>query len=385
MQASIHPLLLTDPVLTTCRARRIRCDESFPVCFRCVSADRVCDGYGIWGGGSAVYHDIPTGSTQQQHLELIKRFKGPTDKETLHILAASPNPGPRISTEEQYYFEWMFRGTAAHAPHVFASPFWAPIFPSATMEAPVVTQALLALSAAYKRKVLDPESRARQGLTPDAQEAFMLKQYCGSMRSLHMHLHDKGVLDRSQLLLAVLTCSIFVLVEGTRGNYEATNIHATSGMQLTQKLAEMSGDRVTDNNNLRFFAIVKDQMEAFRRRRDRPEAHISTLMNAEATVRFNSPTDAKQHLDAVVVEIVQAVEQVQSIQHPTAALRTQRKIDHTFFLASFEAWYLAFKTTIADKATPMTPEDALEWKAVEQQYYVDKVFAETEFQPNLKS
>jgi hypothetical protein len=326
---------------------------------------------------------MPPESRRLPHLELIKRSEGSTHKETLPRLAAFLTPGSCISTEEQYYFEWMFRGTATHAPHIFASPFWTPIFPSATMEAPMVTQALLALSAAYKRKVLEPESRARQSLTPDTQEMFMLKQYCGSMGNLHMHLHEKGVLDRSQLLLAVLTCSIFVLVEGTRGNYEATNIHATSGMQLARRLAEMCGDEITDNNNFRFFAIVKDQMEVFRRRRHRSEAHVSTLTDDEAIVRFDSPTDAKQHLDAVVVESVQAVEQVRSIQNPTAALRTQRQIDHAFAIASFEAWYLAFRATVTGKVSPMTTEDALEWEIVEKQYHIDKAFAEKGFQLDL--
>jgi hypothetical protein len=277
----------------------------------------------------------------------------------------------------------MFHGTAAFAPRVFASPFWAPIFPSATMEAPMVLQALLALSAAHKRKVLDPANRAREGLRPDAQEIFMLKQYCGGMRNLHMHLYGKGIPSRSQLLLAVFTCAIFVLVEGTRGNYDAANIHATSGIQLVQRLAEMGGTDNTDINNLRFFARVKDQMKVFRRRH-RSEIQVLTLTDTMETVRFDSPTDAKQHLDAVVEESALAVEQVRATPNPTAALRTQRREDHAYFLASFEAWYISFKETIAGQAKPTKPEEALEWEVLARQYHEDKALAEKGFQLDLK-
>jgi hypothetical protein len=54
----------------------------------------------------------------------------------------------------------------------------------------MILQALLALSAAHKRKILDPTNRAREGLPPDAQEIFMLKQYCGGMKSLYTHLYE---------------------------------------------------------------------------------------------------------------------------------------------------------------------------------------------------
>lgn len=40
--------------LTSLRIRKVKCDEEFPSCHRCVSTGRLCDGYGIRGGGGAV-------------------------------------------------------------------------------------------------------------------------------------------------------------------------------------------------------------------------------------------------------------------------------------------------------------------------------------------
>src|SRR5206468_3020953 len=37
------------------RTRKVKCDEGRPACLRCVTTGRVCDGYGLWGGGGNQY------------------------------------------------------------------------------------------------------------------------------------------------------------------------------------------------------------------------------------------------------------------------------------------------------------------------------------------
>jgi hypothetical protein len=308
-------------------------------------------------------------------LALIKHSGGPTFKAILPRLVMSLSPGPRISSEEQHYLDWMLHGTITHAPRVFASPFWAPFFPSATMENPMILQGLLAMSAAHKRMILDPANMAREELRPDEQEIFMLKQYCGGVRSLYTNLNKRGKPSRSQLLLAVITCAIFVLTDATRGHYDAAYIHATSGTQLAQRLIDMGGDNTLDAHLVSFFARVKDQMTVFRQRH-RSDDHVSTLTNDMATVRFESPTDAKEHLGAVVEINAMAAEHMLAVPNPTAALRARRREDHAFYSSCFAAWHLAFKATMADKALSMTPEEAMEWKALEQQYNSEKASAE---------
>jgi hypothetical protein len=93
VQASLQSFV-ADPVLTIPRARRIRCDETFPACYRCVSSGRICDGYGIWGGGGAIHHRIPPGSTQPLKLELMKRYERPTHQAKPPKLVISPLTRP---------------------------------------------------------------------------------------------------------------------------------------------------------------------------------------------------------------------------------------------------------------------------------------------------
>lgn len=49
------------PADTDPRIRKVKCDEGQPACERCTSTGRVCDGYGIWGGGKPFR--TPTRST----------------------------------------------------------------------------------------------------------------------------------------------------------------------------------------------------------------------------------------------------------------------------------------------------------------------------------
>jgi tRNA U34 5-methylaminomethyl-2-thiouridine-forming methyltransferase MnmC len=173
-------------------------------------------------------------------------------------------------------------------------------------------------------------------------------------------------------------------MEATRGHYDAANIHAMSGTQLAQRLINMGGGDSLEAHHVSFFARVNDQMTVFRQQH-RSGGHGSPLTEDMAKVRFDSPTDAKQHLGAVVEISAMAVEQALAIPNPTEALRARRREDHAYYSSCFIAWHLAFKATIADKALSTTPEEALKWKALEQQYNDEKASAEKVFQMDLSA
>ncbi|KAH8753266.1 hypothetical protein F5883DRAFT_574867 [Diaporthe sp. PMI_573] len=44
----------------TCKIRRVKCDEGWPGCQRCLSTRRTCDGYGVWGGGTGLKASTPS-------------------------------------------------------------------------------------------------------------------------------------------------------------------------------------------------------------------------------------------------------------------------------------------------------------------------------------
>jgi hypothetical protein len=238
----------------------------------------------------------------------------------------------------------------------------------------MILKALLALSSAHKRRTLDPANRAREGLALDKQETFMLRQYGGAMRDLQKHIHDEAKSSESQLLLAILTCALFVILEGNRGRYDAAYVHITSGARLVQQLVEIAGEAAVDAHKLNFFARVKDQMKIFLQLR-RPSTHTPTSGDTFPTLRFKSPVDAGHLLDALIEESAHVVEETQLASSCAEGLRALLSDEHAYYIASFETWHLASEATISDKAGKMSSSEMEEWNNLRQRYHMARQFA----------
>jgi hypothetical protein len=362
-------------MLTIRRVRRIKCDEGFPACYRCVSMGHVCPGYGIWGGGGAIQCNTPPGSVKSRRLLSIAATKEQILTFKLPGRTSPTYPGPRISSEEQTYLEWFLHGTATYSPRFFATPFWTPIILQATMDSPMILQALLALSSVHKRKALDPANRVRDGLLPDAQEMFMLRQYGNAMQNLQKHLRNEMRSSRPQLLMAVITCGLFILLEGTRNNYDAAYVHVTSGIRLQRKLVEITGKKSLGVIQLNFLPRLKDQMEIYRQRQ-RSEVHTLIPPASLPTLRFESLTEAGNHLDILIEESAHAAEEARSlVPSSTGALKTLVKEEQAYYTAALDAWYLTFKVMMASKTASMTLDEKMAWKALQQRHEVARNMA----------
>ncbi|KAF2820279.1 hypothetical protein CC86DRAFT_119122 [Ophiobolus disseminans] len=244
----------------TCKTRRVKCDQSFPACKRCVSMGRACEGYGIWGGGGALHEDVS--STFGQLQRLMRTAEQPVLSTTLLRQDAYTVPGPQISSEEHAYLDWFLQGTATRSARFFVAPAWWPIVLQATTDTPMILQALLALAAAHKRQVLEPTNRVHEGTLLDDQEIFLTKQYCGALGNMRKYLGDDEAMNRLQLLLAVITSALFILLERTRGNFDTAYVHVKNGARLTDQFIAVSGDAACNSKVTQFFTRVQDQSES---------------------------------------------------------------------------------------------------------------------------
>ncbi|OBT51307.1 hypothetical protein VE04_08556, partial [Pseudogymnoascus sp. 24MN13] len=139
----------------TCKLRGVKCDEAKPICRRCISTGRTCDGYGIWGGGGNAYGSvsrITNSSRPPSSLPL-------TTITTTTITTSTFTPGPLTSTRtlppllgattqhEHRAFEYFFYRTSRKLPGIFDSPFWSTLVFQARACDPAVLHALIALGA----------------------------------------------------------------------------------------------------------------------------------------------------------------------------------------------------------------------------------------------
>ncbi|OTB00846.1 hypothetical protein M426DRAFT_37675, partial [Hypoxylon sp. CI-4A] len=196
----------------TCKARKVKCDEGWPICSRCLSTGRVCEGYGIWGGG---------GSPYGSHLIKSDNKPGPKNFYAPSLIEAA-------SQEERRHFEWFAYRTAFKLPGVFRFGFWDSLVIQAASDEPAVLHAVLALSSAHKGESHLINTSAISHSSDD-RELFTLRHYSKAITHLQPHFLAKS---NSSVRIALIACLVFVMMEFLRGHYKAGITHLETGLRL---------------------------------------------------------------------------------------------------------------------------------------------------------
>ena len=141
------------------RTRKVKCDETKPACRRCLSTDRVCEGYGVWGGGGNTY-------AQRYPIRFADRGVMPELSITRVQLT------PLRDVYEKQHLDWFICNSAKKFPGIFGSDFWhSLVFPATTAE-PAVLHAVIALGSAHRNR---PKDFHKFKSTLD--EDFTIRQY----------------------------------------------------------------------------------------------------------------------------------------------------------------------------------------------------------------
>lgn len=194
------------------RTRKVKCDEGRPVCQRCISTSRVCDGYGIWGGGGNSYGD---------------RYAKKPDTvmpEPVSVCAVS-------SAEERTHLEWFTFCAVRKSPGVFSNEFWKAIVLKASLEEPAILHATLAFSCAhraYQSSVYFSPDRQ-----PDSQEQFILRHYGKAITSLRPHFAAQ---TKASIRVTLVTCVLFICLDLIRGYHNSGLEHLRNGSRLLNQL-----------------------------------------------------------------------------------------------------------------------------------------------------
>ncbi|ORY61258.1 uncharacterized protein BCR38DRAFT_310326, partial [Pseudomassariella vexata] len=166
----------------TCKTRKVKCDEGRPACARCLSSGRVCQGYGIWGGGNT-------------SLDLVR--SGPIK----HVLSTiTPE-----SKDELCCLEWFRGRTAVKLQGPFGSSFWGSLVIRASLEEPSIFCAMQALRSVHKRVTVGVAGLGSEG-DPDRLEQFTLRQYSKAINHLLQPQFVSG--DKASLRVALISCML---------------------------------------------------------------------------------------------------------------------------------------------------------------------------------
>ncbi|KAJ9604951.1 hypothetical protein H2200_010340 [Cladophialophora chaetospira] len=225
----------------TCKKRHLKCGEERPECANCLSSSIVCEGYGIWGGGTKA--TTSTGKSEKAIRRAERSAQGNLPFTTRCLSRHhTPIPFQNISHAEQSCFDYFANKTVLKIPGVFFSPFWADLALRACATEPPIVHAAVAVGSAHRSADLNlygssvPTSflcctETRQ---LDAHETFALQQYNKSIAQLRRcRFEEENV---AEVRTALVACVLYVSLELLRGNYSTAVIHTRHGLNLLSRL-----------------------------------------------------------------------------------------------------------------------------------------------------
>ncbi|OJJ71635.1 hypothetical protein ASPBRDRAFT_42993 [Aspergillus brasiliensis CBS 101740] len=199
----------------TCRARRIKCDETPGACKNCTSTGRTCDGYDF---------------------ARLPRVSGrlPNDTSPPNFQLRANLPG--MSSDERRCFTYFQTHTVPRMVGFFDSELWQRLALQMSQAETAVCHAVVALGALHQ----DIEARGmplqKIDLDRNDHHRFALEQYSKAIAAIQKRLQSND----PQARLAVLMCCVaFIFFEFLQGNRGKAFAHLQNGLHV---LANHKGD-----------------------------------------------------------------------------------------------------------------------------------------------
>ncbi|KAL3418136.1 hypothetical protein PVAG01_09851 [Phlyctema vagabunda] len=206
---------------TTCKQRRVKCDETKPECVRCQNLGRDCGGYAPEAPEEASKVTVPI----------------PIHPRPMSVISYNPSGAlPVGDAIEQRYFQRFCDKTAEEICGAFDGAFWTEkVLQLCHHDAPI-RHGVIALGA-LARSLEISSSPTRLSLSGyphidhrnlDEHHRFAVRQYGLAISSLRAILLD----GRRHLRTSLTSCVLFMTFEALQGAYEGAVIHLRGGSRL---------------------------------------------------------------------------------------------------------------------------------------------------------
>lgn len=347
------------------RIRKVKCDEGYPVCNRCSSTGRTCDGYGIWGGGG-------NQSNRDSRDGAIIGSTSSSSNDTRSVIL--PRPGYVsffvASREDKQCFDWFEHRASPKLRGSFDSKFWSKLILQASINELAVRHAVLAVSFVHRRGSLNLLDTRLEEETMGQVEQIPLQYFARSINNLQHHLSAN---TQASLRIVLITCIIFITLDLLRGHFETARIHVRNGVSLVRKLRSFSNE---DNGPIS--TRISDSTdswiaEAFMRLHGQIEIHnLMNRVSCETILRdagsippiqnIRSVKEAWNHLDRTLERIshlnnraLECETECQALRPPPPSLRTDQQQIQT----ALASWLKAFELL---RSSPAMQHSKPEWE-----------------------
>ncbi|KAK1757880.1 fungal-specific transcription factor domain-containing protein [Echria macrotheca] len=343
----------------TCKIRRVKCDESRPTCQRCLGTGRVCDGYGIWGGGGG---QVLTPRKEVPKMQ-ISSCGGPP--KLVAIL-------PGMSPQEQAALDFFRHKTSPKMPGAFYSDFWEKLVLQAVVTEPAVLHASIALAATHRSGGTNTYINASSSPSTDdmgmidVNERLALQQYNLAIRHLQLHLENK---QRHSLRVALISCMLFISMELLKGEFRSGRAHLQGALKLLEEIQDRDGLGVADEATLLLRpqpeSVDDHLVEAFTRlnvqsalfgqgseylyqmgrsTKGSPPPNPSSSSSIPPT--FESVMLARRHLDALINRVHLLSAQINRLVYSSSPIPAHFTAQAASLQSSLKTWLSAFNRSI---------------------------------------
>ncbi|KAL9038032.1 MAG: hypothetical protein Q9214_005444, partial [Letrouitia sp. 1 TL-2023] len=199
----------------TCKIRRVKCDEGKPICFRCKSTGRVCDGYDTKRTTPPKITDEQTQANRPVAFPIVPGL-------------VSWNHG---TEEERRGFEYFQLQTSKDIAFALNSSLDHLILQT-SHHSSALRHAAIALGSMGERIRLHGAVSVNASSDVNAQHRFALQQYAKAVTHLKTRLAQDG--DRA-VDFALLTCFLLVVFEFLQGFDSGCLLHLGSGLKILRE------------------------------------------------------------------------------------------------------------------------------------------------------
>ncbi|KAK5175893.1 uncharacterized protein LTR77_001033 [Saxophila tyrrhenica] len=210
---------------STCKARRIKCDETKPECQRCQKTGRKCDGYSSSASPAKRQNESSINVKQPQSL--------------------------RIKDKDRRNFDFFLSFAAPRLAGTFDRDFWCGYVLQLAQTEPIVTDCILAISTLYEHPQFlssfysNPSGTMRTHVSNGGEELDVfhvdaLVHYNKAIRTFKVRLAEGKVTPS----LALLSCLLFLCTEMIRDNvFAALELHTRGADMLQQYEEDLRGEK----------------------------------------------------------------------------------------------------------------------------------------------
>ncbi|PQE30380.1 putative UPC2 Regulatory involved in control of sterol uptake protein [Rutstroemia sp. NJR-2017a WRK4] len=196
-----------------CKARRIKCDETKPECYKCQEYGSIC--------AYQPLRSVPRDRSRHHDLVAIQP----------HPFHSPSNPHPYSETEARYH-RLFHEKLAFDLSGYIDSPFWTRLIPQQCHQEPAIRDAVFALSALYKPAISSPTNTVN---LRDEHVTFALVKQSRAISSLRKAI-NKG--EPEMRRLALVGSLLFSCFESLQGRWEEAMQWVYNGVRIWRGLNE---------------------------------------------------------------------------------------------------------------------------------------------------